>query len=80
MFGNGKNLEFQFQTWQNLEFQCLKSQNFKFYYDWKRQTLDFQSLEKPKGRIPVFRKRQIYNSNVWKRQSLEFQGFEKAKI
>ena len=39
----------------------------------------FQSLEKPKFRIPIFGKAIIQNSNVWKSQNLEFQCLENPK-
>ena len=39
---------------------------------WKSQSPEFQSLEKPKSRIPMFRKAKIQNFNVRKRKNLEF--------
>ena len=34
---------------------------------------EFQYLEKPQFRIPMFGKANIQNSNVWKSESLEFE-------
>ena len=57
---------------------------------WKSQNTEFQSLEKPQLRIPMFgkatmlripmfRKAKTLNSNVWKSQNLKFQCLENQK-
>ena len=49
MFGNGKNLEFQFQTWQNLEFQCLKKPKFQILLRLEKANIRFPKFGKAKG-------------------------------
>ena len=44
---------------------------------WKSQKPEFQCLEKPKTRIPMFEKAKIQSSSVWKSQKPEFQCLEK---
>ena len=46
----------------------------------KAQTREFQCLESPKFRIPMFGKAKIHNSNVWKSQNSQFQCLEKPKF
>ena len=46
----------------------------------KSKNLKFQSLEKPKFRIVMFRKGKIWDSDVWKSQNLEYQCLEKVEI
>ena len=45
----------------------------------KAQTREFQCLESPKFRIPMFGKAKIHNSNVWKSQNSQFHCLEKEK-
>ena len=45
----------------------------------KAQTREFECLESPKFRIPMFGKAKIHNSNVWKSQNSQFHCLEKEK-
>ena len=45
----------------------------------KAQTREFQCLESPKFRIPMFGKAKIHNSDVWKSQNSQFHCLEKEK-
>ena len=46
-------------------FRVAKIRNFNI---WERQNLEFQCLQTPKSRIPMFGKAKIHNSNLWKTQ------------
>ena len=45
----------------------------------KAQTREFECLESPKFRIPMFGKAKIHNSNVWKSQNSQFHCLEEEK-
>ena len=47
---------------------------------WNSQNLEFQCLETPKSRSPLFGEAKIHNSDVWKRKSPEFQCFAEPKF